>query len=264
MRRGTTTPREAPGDETQRGSGWCHPAVPGVTPVSLAIVLVTWAIRCGCCPPVCPSLPAQHHPAPGSEPAESIPHPSAGSGNWGDESPGAAGSPWTRGCCKGHPHPQGWGAGAPPASPKPPGAAPGPSQTPDSAALPVAAVDILAAPGVAGGSGQLAVAWEPMALPGAQRRGVRCPGKGWGQRGSAELPGISTATAADSRCFPVTSEMRRRGPGAAGERIFLLWFGLKLEGFVHGKVSGAAAQGSATPGSWLFCWFFYFFRRATE
>lgn len=130
MRRGTTTPREAPGDETQRGSGWCHPAVPGVTPVSLAIVLVTWAIRCGCCPPVCPSLPAQHHPAPGSEPAESIPHPSAGSGNWGDESPGAAGSPWTRGCCKGHPHPQGWGAVSPSSLSQTPGSSPWPVTNP--------------------------------------------------------------------------------------------------------------------------------------
>lgn len=86
-----------------------------------------------------------------------------------------------------------------PQPPKDPREQPLTERIPDSADLPLAAVDILAASGVAGGSGQLPVAWEPMARPGAQRRGARgpaLPGQGWGQRGSAALPGIAGITTA--------------------------------------------------------------------
>lgn len=109
-----------------------------------------------------------------------------------------------------------------------------------------------------------------MARPGAQRRGARCPalpGQGWGQRGSAALPGIggiTTATAADSRSF---GDIRDGGGGGGGGGRGLRGdaasrysrFGFLVKGVCAGKAFRRSPARQSHAGILV-----GFFKRATE
>lgn len=177
----------------------------------------------------------------------------------GAGAPGAAACPAgrTHGCCK------------TPSRSQTPSGSPWPGKSPTALTYrrpPSTSSQPRGSPGALGSS----TPWHggPWHVPGLSAGGLgplRSPGRAGGSGAALRSPASLASPRqlpADSRCFRVTSEMRRRGPGAAGrcrEQIFPLWFWLKLEGLVRGKLSDAAPQGSATPGSW-----FFFCRRATE